>query len=144
MNLAVAPSDLAGLRLLVIEDESMVAMLLEDMLSEIGCEVVGVAARVNDAAEKAKSLAFDIAILDVNLNGRNTFAIADSLTERGVAFVVATGYGAVSLPESLQRVPILQKPYQQRDLVRALRAALVLDQTLRNGRLIPDAGRFAE
>jgi len=124
-ELAVAASNLAGLRVLVIEDESIVAMFLQDTLAEIGCEVIGIASRFDDAVEKAKSLAFDIAILDVNLNGRNTFPIADSLTERGVAFVVATGYGATNLPQSLQRVPILQKPFRQRDLERALRAALI-------------------
>jgi len=123
-QLAVAASNLAGLRVLVIEDESIVAMFLQDTLAEIGCEVIGLASRFDDAVEKAKSLAFDIAILDVNLNGRNTFTIADSLTERDVAFVVATGYGATNLPQSLQRVPILQKPFRQRDLERALRAAL--------------------
>ena len=123
--MAVAASNLAGLRALVIEDESIVAMFLQDTLAEIGCEVIGIASRFDDAVEKAKSLAFDIAILDVNLNGRNTFPIADSLTERGVAFVVATGYGATNLPQSLQRVPILQKPFRQRDLERALRAALI-------------------
>ena len=122
--MALAATDLAGLRVLVIEDEAMVAMLIQDTLAEIGCEVIGVASRLNDAIEKAKSLAFDIAILDVNLNGRQTVPIAASLAERGVAFVVATGYLAASLPESLQRVPILQKPFRQRDLERALRAAL--------------------
>jgi CheY-like chemotaxis protein len=125
MNLALAASNLAGLRVLVIEDESMVAMLLQDMLAEIGCEVIGVVSRFNDAVEKAKSLAFDIAVLDINLNGRYTFPIADLLAERGVAFVVATGYGTTSLPESVQRVPILPKPFRQRDLKRALRAALI-------------------
>jgi AmiR/NasT family two-component response regulator len=59
--MALAASNLASLRVLVIEDESMVAMLLQDMLAEIGCEVIGVASRFNDAVEKAKSLAFDIA-----------------------------------------------------------------------------------
>jgi CheY-like chemotaxis protein len=126
MNLAVDASNLAGLRVLIIEDESMVAMLLEDSLAEIGCEVVGIASRFNDAVEKAKSLAFDIAILDVNLNGRHTFSIADSLAERGVAFVVATGYGATSLPASLHKVPILQKPFRQLDLERALQAAITV------------------
>jgi DNA-binding response OmpR family regulator len=102
----------------------MVAMLLEDTLTEIGCEVIAVASRFNDAVEKAKSLAFDIVILDVNLNGQDTSPIAASMAERGVAFVVATGYGATALPEPLQRAPILQKPYRLRDLVQALRAAL--------------------
>jgi len=102
----------------------MVAMLLEDTLADIGCLVVAVASRFGDAVKKAESLAFDIAILDVNLNGQNTSSIADLLAERGVAFVVATGYGPTGLPESLQKVPLLQKPYRQRDLVRALQAAL--------------------
>ena len=122
--MALAGSNLAGLRVLVIEDESMVAMLLEDTLAEIGCEVIGIASRFDDAVAKTKSLAFDIAILDVNLNGRQAFSIADSLAERGIAFVVATGYSAISLPASLQRGPILQKPFQQRDLEQSLRAAL--------------------
>lgn len=124
MNLAEAASDLAGLRVLVIEDEAMVAMLLEDSLAEIGCEVVGVASRLDDAVEKTKALSFDVAIVDVNLNGRNTLSVAASLAEQGVAFVIAIGYGPTGLPASLQTVPILQKPYRQRDLVRVLRAAL--------------------
>jgi len=124
MNLALDAKNFAGLRVLVIEDESMVAMLLEDTLAEIGCEVIGIASRFDDAVAKAKSLAFDIAILDVNLNGRKAFSIADLLAERGVAFVVATGYSAISLPASLQRAPVLQKPFRRRDLERALRAAL--------------------
>ena len=125
MNSAMAPGDLAGLRVLVIEDEAMVAMLLEDMLAEIGCEVVGVASRFDDAVEKARLLTFDIAILDVNLNGRDTIAIAESLAERGIAFLVATGYGATGLPDALFRAPLLHKPYRQRDLARALRTALI-------------------
>ena len=99
-------------------------MLLEDTLAEIGCEVVGVASRFDEAVEKAKLLAFDVAILDVNLNGRSTFSVVASLPERGLAVVIDTGYAAASLPALLQKMPILQKPYQQRDLVRALRAAL--------------------
>ena len=120
-----APSnDLAGRRVLVIEDESLVMMLLEDTLAEIGCEVAGLASRIPDAMEKAKSLSFDIAILDVNLNGEPSFPIADALVDRGTPFVFATGYGAASLPAALQGVPILQKPFQQSDLERALRAAI--------------------
>src|SRR5215470_16686735 len=120
MNLALDAKNFAGLRVLVIEDESMVAMLLEDTLAEIGCEVIGVASRFDDAVAKARLLSFDIAILDVNLNGRNTFSIADWLAEQGVSFVISTGYGRTGLPASLQTAPLLQKPYRQRDLVRAL------------------------
>ena len=124
-NLAVTPTGLPRLRVLVIEDEAMVAMLIQDTLADIGCEVIGIASRFNEAIEKVKSLAFDMAILDLNLNGRQALPIADSLAERGIAFVVATGYGAMNLSESLQRAPILQKPFRQRDLERALRVALI-------------------
>ncbi len=123
---AVAPAadDLAGRRVLVIEDESMVMMLLRDMLEDIGCVVVGSASRIEEATEKARSLAFDVAILDVNLNGTRTFPVAEVLAERGVGFVFATGYGTASLPPDFVRTPVLQKPFQQLDLERALRAAL--------------------
>ena len=119
-----AACDLAGRRVLVIEDESMVMMLLQDMLEDIGCVVVGSASRIADATEKARSLAFDVAILDVNLNGERTFPIGAMLAERGVGFVFATGYGTASLPPGLAGTPVLQKPFQQEDLERALRAAL--------------------
>lgn len=99
-------------------------MLLQDILDDIGCEVVGTASRFDEADEKAKSLTFDVAILDVNLNGRQTFPIAEALAERRRPFVFATGYGAASLPEPLQNTPILQKPFQRRDLELALRAAM--------------------
>jgi CheY-like chemotaxis protein len=115
---------LAGRRVLVVEDEAMVTMLLREMLEDIGCEVVGSASRLNDAVEKARSLSFDLAILDVNLNGERTFQIADLLAERGVGFVFATGYGGGSVPASFGKRPVLQKPFHQEDLERAMRAAL--------------------
>jgi CheY-like chemotaxis protein len=119
-----AAHDLAGRRVLVIEDESMVMMLLQDMLEDIGCVVVGAASRLPEATEKAKSLAFDVAILDVNLNGERTFPIAEVLAERGVRFAFATGYGVASLPPGFTGRPVLQKPFQQQELERVLRAAL--------------------
>lgn len=115
--------ELAGRRVLVIEDESMVAMLIEDTLVGLGCEVVGSASRFDEAVEKARSLSFDVAVLDVNLRGRQTLPIAQALAERGVPFLFATGYGEASLPEPLRKVPVLQKPFHLRDLERALRAA---------------------
>ena len=74
--------------------------------------------------DKATSLAFDVAILDVNLSGEKTFPIAEALAERGVPFVFSTGSGAGGLPAPLQKTPILQKPFQMRDLERALSAVL--------------------
>lgn len=115
---------LAGQRVLVIEDESLVTMLLEDALAEIGCEVAGLASRIRDAVQKAKSLSFDVAILDVNLNGEHTFPVAEVLVDRGIPFVFATGYGSPGLPTQLQNAPVLQKPFAQRDLEIALCTAL--------------------
>jgi len=115
--------DLAGCRVLVIEDEALVMMLLEDTLTEVGCEVVGRASQSQDAMEKAGTLSFDVAILDVNLNGHQTLDIADRLVERGIPFVFATGYGASSFLARFEGVPILQKPFQQYNLEAALCSA---------------------
>jgi CheY-like chemotaxis protein len=125
MEAGVTPrdSDLAGCRVLVIEDESLVMMLLEDSLVEAGCEIAGRASRSQEAMDKASSLSFDVAILDVNLNGKQTLDIADHLERRGIPFVFATGYGAANLLARFKGVPILQKPFQQHDLEGALRAA---------------------
>jgi CheY-like chemotaxis protein len=122
--MALIDSELAGRRVLVIEDESFVLMLLEDTLAEIGCEVAGTASRVAEALDKVGSLSFDLAILDVNLNGSQTLEVAARLAQAGVPFVFATGYGAAGLLSHFEGVPILQKPFQQSDLEQALRAAL--------------------
>src|SRR5215475_9246363 len=87
--------DLAGRRVLVIEDESMVMMLLQDMLEDIGCVVVGSASRLQEALDQARSLAFDVAILDVNLEGERTFPIAEVLMERA-----ARGAGVTDPPDA--------------------------------------------
>ena len=115
---------LSGKRVLIVEDESLVIMMIEDALGDLGCEVAGTAARFDEALEKAQSLAFDVAILDVNLAGRRTFPIAELLAGRGVAFVFATGYDAENLPDAVAAAPILSKPFQPRDIERALLAAL--------------------
>ena len=115
---------LTGRSVLIIEDESMVAMLIEDTLEEMGCVVAGLAPRFDEALRKAGTLVFDVALLDVNLNGRSSFPIADVLIGRGLPFVFATGYNAGSLPEYLRLMPVLQKPFHQQDLERALRTAL--------------------
>ena len=115
---------LSGKRVLVVEDEMMIAMLLEDMLIDLGCEVVGIASRLDDALLRAQNTAFDIAILDVNLNGQTSYAVADALAERGLPFVFATGYGSGGLTPRYQNITTLQKPFQISDLIRALSEAL--------------------
>jgi CheY-like chemotaxis protein len=117
--------DLKGLRVLVVEDESMVSMLMEDMLQDLGCTVVGTVARFDEALKQATNdPAFDVALLDVNLNGKQTFPIAEQLAARGVRFIFATGYGEGILPHSLQGGLILQKPFELQALQKALRRAM--------------------
>lgn len=124
MNSQSPGNELAGRRVFIVEDEAMVTMFLQDILADIGCEVAGVAFRLDDAVAKAASESFDVAILDVNLNGQNTRPVAEALAGRGVGFVFATGYGAPNIAEPFRNAPVLQKPFQQQDLERALRKAL--------------------
>jgi CheY-like chemotaxis protein len=109
-------------RVLVVEDEFLIRMLLEDMLDELGYAVAGIAGRLDEAAEMAKSGAFDLAILDVNLDGEDVFPVADILAGRGVPFVFVTGYGGRGLPEPYCSRPTLQKPFQIDDLGKTLGA----------------------
>jgi CheY-like chemotaxis protein len=106
-------SPLSGRRVLVVEDEMMVAWLLEDMLADFGCAVVGPAAGVNQALAMLDAEAFDAAVLDVNLKGQKSYPVADALAARGVPFVFSTGYNKDSLPNSYQNSPVLQKPFER-------------------------------
>ena len=116
---------LQGLRVLVVEDEALVSMLLEDMLADHGCEVAGVASRISQALDMVSGeLAFDAAILDVNLGGEPIFPVAEALAARGAPFVLATGYGAGGLPEAWRSRPTLQKPFSHDDVGKALAAAV--------------------
>lgn len=117
--------ELSGRRVLVVEDESRIAMLLQDFLQDMGCEVVAIAARFEDGLQKAASLNFDLAVLDVNLHGQTSYPIAKVLVERGCAFVFATGYDPSHVPPDLHRAPVLRKPFLLRELEHALCAAMV-------------------
>ncbi len=114
------------LRILIIEDESMITMLLEDTLADMGCQVVAVASQLDEAMEKAASLDFDVAILDVNLNGSQSYPVAEALVKRSIPFVFTTGYGAAGVPEKFRQVPLLPKPFQPGDLENAVAAAFAL------------------
>ena len=111
---------LKGLRVLVVEDEMMVSMLIEDMLSDMGCTVVGPASRLDEAMELAMSSDIDCAVLDVNLGGQPIFPLADLLRERGCPFAFATGYGDAGLRDVDRGTPVLQKPFREGDLARVL------------------------
>ena len=111
---------LAGLRVLVVEDEMMVSMLIEDMLTDLGCTVVGPAARLDEAIDLAKTSELDCAVLDVNLGGQPIFPLADLLRERGKPFAFATGYGDAGVRDVDRGTPVLQKPFREGDLARVL------------------------
>lgn len=119
-----AKRPLDGISVLVVEDESMVAMLLEDMLYDLGCSVVGPAGRIDEALQLLDSKRVGAAILDINIAGDKVFPVADKLLERDIPFVFATGYGAAGLVERHQDRPVLQKPYRIETLQRALEGAL--------------------
>jgi CheY-like chemotaxis protein len=111
-------------RILVVEDELMIRMLLEDMLAELGCTIAAQATRIHDALEAVRNADFDLAILDVNLGGEAISPVADALAARGTPFVFATGYGEHGLPESHRERPTLKKPFQLASLKRTLETAL--------------------
>lgn len=102
---------LEGRRVLLVEDESLVAMLAEDMLLDLGCEVV-VAMRLDKALTYVEAQAFDLAVLDVNLGDTRSYPIADVLFKRCTPFLFATGYGQRGVDTAYQAVPVVQKPYQ--------------------------------
>jgi CheY-like chemotaxis protein len=118
------PSATPAKRILVVEDELMIRMLLEDMLGELGYTVAAEAARIEEALDAAKNADFDIAILDVNLNGQPISPVADALVARGMPFVFATGYGERGLPEPYRDRPTLKKPFQMEGLKQMLQTAL--------------------
>ena len=112
--------DLSGLRVLVVEDEMMVSMLIEDMLTDLGCIVVGPAARLDEAIALAESEQIDCAVLDVNLGGQPIFPLADILRAKGAPFAFATGYGDAGLRDVDKGSLVLQKPFRETDLARIL------------------------
>ena len=111
-------------RVLIVEDEMMIAMDMGDMLAEMGFEIVGPAAWLQRGLELARQESFDLAVLDVNLAGETSFPIADILRDRGIPFLFATGYGAAGLTKTYAGTTTLQKPVefsQLKDAIASLR-----------------------
>lgn len=112
------------LKVLVVEDESVVAMLVEDVLAELGHQVIGVAPTLKDALRAATELEFDLAVIDVNLNGERSYPIAEILRAKRLPFVFLTGYGALGLDEQWRNAAVVQKPFEIDDLEAAIERAL--------------------
>jgi CheY-like chemotaxis protein len=111
------------LRILIVEDEMTIALLMEDMLVELGHDVVGMAMRLPQALELARILSIDLAIIDVNLDGLVSFPVADVLHDRHVPFFFATGYGAAGIELPYKDRLVVKKPFYLKELQSAITRA---------------------
>jgi CheY-like chemotaxis protein len=111
------------MKILVVEDESMIALLMEDFVTDLGHEVAATAMRLPEALEIASQAEIDFAILDVNLAGAVSFPVSDILARRGVPHIFATGYGSAAVTPPYSDRIILHKPVRLADLSRAIEAA---------------------
>jgi CheY-like chemotaxis protein len=108
----------------LVEDEVMIRMMVADMLEELGYSVAAEAGEINEAIKLAQTATFDIAILDVNVNGKVISPVAELIMARNLPFIFATGYGSSGLPEQYRDRPALQKPFQLETLARMIDTAL--------------------
>jgi DNA-binding NarL/FixJ family response regulator len=104
-------SEVAGCRILVVEDEMLIAIMIEQTLEAMKCEIVGPAAKLEAALQLARDEAFDVAILDVTIRGGKVYPVAEQLLARGIPFLLASGYGDWALPQSLRDQRRLIKPF---------------------------------
>jgi len=115
---------LFGKRILVVEDEMLVVMAIEDMLVDLGCSSISLAANVQQALDLIEQKPFDLATLDLNLDGLQSYSVAQALTERGVPFAFSTGYGKHGVGGGYGGRPVISKPFSSAQLVATLTALL--------------------
>jgi CheY-like chemotaxis protein len=119
---------LEGRRVLIVEDEALVAMLLETILEDMGCTPVGPVGTVAEGLDMVAGAGpFDSALLDVNLAGHQVFPVAQALRDRGIPFVFSTGYGEGGLPDEWRGLPTVQKPFSETAIREALMRAMGLE-----------------
>ena len=106
------PVTLIGLRILVVEDEMIVSLLIEEMLAEQRCDVIGPFGHLDEALHAAQTDMIDFALLDVNVNGEMIYPVAETLAARNIPFLLLTGYGHHGLPKSHQDWPVCSKPFR--------------------------------
>ena len=116
----VAAKLLSGRRLLVIEDETLILMMMEDMLSDLGCESITTAATVDQALALIDAQVFDAAMLDMNMNGNPSHQVAKALVARCVPFVYCTGNNSHKLMDVSPDQPVLKKPFKYEQLAEIL------------------------
>lgn len=115
----------AGTRVLIVEDDSIIAMTAEDMLDEIGCKTAAIATNVRDALARADDTEFDIALLDLNLHDEDSLPVARRLRENGKPFVFATGYDGLPTGSGFSDAPVISKPYRIDQLAEMIAKALL-------------------
>ena len=120
----IMPPSLAGKRVLIVEDEMLVALLIEDLLMDLGCSTLGPCGSVPVALDVVRTEAFDLAILDVNLAGKKVYPVADALAERNIPFLFLSGYGEGALPDGHPDWRVCAKPFKTDDLAVMMSAAL--------------------
>ena len=113
-----------AMRALVVEDEMLVRLLMEDALADLGYQVAASVASLNEAIRCIESVAFDFAVLDINLAGATSFPAAELLIGKAIPFLFVTGYGVRGVPSQWQQYPILQKPYAPDQLRNAISGIL--------------------
>jgi CheY-like chemotaxis protein len=113
---------------LVVEDEPLVAMLIEDMLADLGCTVAETTDRLEPALRAANESTFDFAMIDVNLAGQPAYPVADRLAARGIPFIFITGYGAGGIDSAYAAAPVLAKPFHTEQFERVVRELLPVRQ----------------
>ena len=111
---------LTGFRVLIVEDEMLIAMDIEQTLKALGCDVLGPIASLKHALRVATAEPFDAAFLDVTIRNDFVYPVAEMLLERGIPFVLASGYGKWALPESMREHLRLTKPFTTKDLETAV------------------------
>lgn len=115
---------LAGKRVLIVEDELLVALMIEDFLEEFGCTVIGPCSSVEAALLAVRTEAPDLALLDVNLSGERVYPVAEALAERRIPFLFLSGYGEEAIPPGHSDWKVCAKPFRGADLAGMLCAAL--------------------
>jgi len=113
-----------GTRVLIVEDDSIIAMTAEDMLDEIGCKTAAIAANVREAIARIGDTSFDIALLDLNLKEEDSLPVAQRLREAGKPFIFATGYDGLPPNSGFNDAPVISKPYRLEQLAAILGRAL--------------------
>jgi DNA-binding NarL/FixJ family response regulator len=111
------PDDIRGRRILIAEDEAMIALDLESFLQDLGCEIIGPVANVEDVVQQFEAHHPDGALLDINLRGKQVFAVLPQLIEQGLPVIITSGYDDIALiPQDFRALPRISKPFNQATL----------------------------